>query len=226
VQIKYTGCPSIETVVDDRSMLRIDIGCGASKREGYVGVDREAGTGVDHVVDFERDRLPFADRSVAAIFSSHCLEHLSSQALVFHEISRVAANGASLEIWTPYTWSDEAFLYTHRTFFNELHFLHPCHLFPEHYDAILGARWQLREIQFVVSPETVEELRANGFGLDFALRYLKGVAREFGVHITIWHADAPATAPPLRTWSYDRDGTRHELGGADGAERPAREGAR
>jgi hypothetical protein len=35
---------------------------------------------------------------------------------------------------------------------------------------------------------------------------LKGVAREFGVHITIWHEDAPATAPPLRTWSYDRDG--------------------
>jgi predicted SAM-dependent methyltransferase len=197
-------------------MLRIDIGCGGARREGYVGVDREPGPCVDHVLDFERDALPFPDRSVEAIFSSHCLEHLSSQALVFREMSRVAQNGAPLEIWTPYTWSDEAFLYTHRTFFNELHFLHPCHLFPEHYDAILGARWQLREIQFVVPPETVVELRANGFGLDFALRYLKGVAREFGVHITIWHEPAPPPAPPRRTWSHEREGTRlpleHETG--------------
>ena len=198
-------------------MLRLDIGCGGAKREGYTGVDREPGPHVEHIVDFERDPLPFPDRSVAAIFSSHCLEHLSSQALIFREISRVARNGAPLEIWTPYTWSDEAFLYTHRTFFNELHFLHPCHSFPDHYDAILGARWQLREIQFVVAPETEAEIRAAGFRLDFALRYWKGVAREFGVHITIWHEGAPAPpSPPLRSWSHDREGPKHPLAGAPG----------
>jgi SAM-dependent methyltransferase len=192
-------------------MLHIDLGCGGAKRPGYVGVDHEPGPGVDHVLDFEKDPLPFPDRSVSAVFSSHCLEHLSSQALVFREISRVAENGAPVEIWTPYTWSDEAFLYTHRTFFNELHFLHPCHLFPEHYDAILGARWQLREIQFAIAPETVDELRRHGFELDFALRYFKGVAREFGVHITVWHDGAPKPEPPRRTYSYERDGERFAL---------------
>jgi predicted SAM-dependent methyltransferase len=188
--------------------LAIDIGCGAVKRAGCVGVDKEAGPGVDHVVDVEREPLPFADRSVATIFSAHCLEHLAEHALVFHEISRVAVNGAALEIWTPYTWTNEAFIYTHRTFFNELHYLHPCYMFPEHWQAILGARWQLTEVQFVVTDEVLEDLRRNGVSLDFALKYLKGVVVEFGVRIRIWHENAPEAAPPARTWSFTRDGER------------------
>jgi hypothetical protein len=53
--------------------------------------------------------------ALGTIFTAHCLEHLAGQVLVFHEMSRVAANGAGREIWTPYAWTDEAFIYTHRT---------------------------------------------------------------------------------------------------------------
>jgi predicted SAM-dependent methyltransferase len=97
--------------------LAIDIGCGWAKRPGFVGVDKDAVPEVDHRVDVEREPLPFADRSVGTIFTSHCLEHLADQALIYREMSRVAVNGATLEIWTPYAWTDEAFIYTHRTFF-------------------------------------------------------------------------------------------------------------
>jgi SAM-dependent methyltransferase len=198
----------------------IDIGCGHAKRPGFVGVDKEATPEVDHVVDVEREPLPFADRSVDRIFSSHCLEHLADQALVFHEMSRVARNGATLEIWTPYAWTDEAFIYTHRTFFTELHYLHPCVMFPEHWKDILGAHWQLREFQFVVAEAVQADLARNGVGLDFALKYLKGIAVEFGTHITIWHDDPPAPSPPLRTCSTTREGPRPPIE-PDAARAPA-----
>ena len=175
------------------------------------GIDKDAVPGADHIVDVEREPLPFADRSVAAIFSSHCLEHLGDQALIFHEMSRVAINGATLEIWTPYAWTDEAFIYTHRTFFTELHYLHPCVMFPDHWKDILGASWQLREFQFVVSDAVQADLARNGVSLDFALKYLKGIAVEFGTHLTIWHEHPPAATPPLRTFSTTRDGARRPI---------------
>jgi len=191
--------------------LKIDIGCGWAKRDGFIGVDKDDVPGVEHRVDVEKDPLPFADRSVGTIFTSHCLEHLASQALVFHEMSRVAANGAELEIWTPYAWTDEAFIYTHQTFFTELHYLHPCVMFPDHWKDILGATWQLREFQFVVNETVQADLARNGVSLDFALKYLKGVAVEFGTHVTIWHDDAPAPSEPRRTFSTTRDGPRHPI---------------
>jgi len=188
--------------------LQIDIGSGHAKRPGFIGIDKEASADVDHVVDVEREPLPFADRSVEIIFSAHCFEHLADQALVFHEISRVAVNGARLQIWTPYTWTDEAFIYTHRTFFNELHYLHPCYMFRDHWRPILGACWQLEEVQFVITNEVLADLRRNRVTVEFALKYLKGVAVEFGVHIRIWHDEPPPLTPPVRTYSPGRDGPR------------------
>ena len=48
--------------------MRIDIGCGASKKPGHTGIDKAAAPGVDLVVDFERERLPFDDGTVEAIY--------------------------------------------------------------------------------------------------------------------------------------------------------------
>jgi hypothetical protein len=194
--------------------MKIDIGCGHAKRAGFVGIDKEGSDGVDHVVDVEREPLPFADRSVDSIFSAHCLEHLAEHALVFNEISRVAIDGASLEIWTPYAWTNEAFIYTHRTFFNELHYLHPCYMFPEHWRPILGASWQLEEFQFVIDEAVQADLRRNRVSLDFALKYLKGVAEEFGTRIRIWHSAPPPLQPARRTYSGTREGERFPVSAA------------
>ena len=57
--------------------MKIDIGCGANKKPGYLGVDKTPGPAVDFVINFEADRLPFGDDTVEAIYSSHCIEHLS-----------------------------------------------------------------------------------------------------------------------------------------------------
>jgi hypothetical protein len=93
-------------------------------------------------------------------------------------------------------------------------------MFPDHWRDILGARWQLREFQFVMNETVQADLARNGVSLDFALKYMKGIAVEFGTHITIWHEDPPSASPPLRTYSTSRDGVRLAIESDDARARP------
>jgi len=90
--------------------FRLDLGCGNSKKEGTIGIDIEKADGVDYVLDIQNQPLPFPDQSVEYIYSSHFLEHIDNPGQVFQEVSRVAKNGAELEIWTPYAWTNDAFM--------------------------------------------------------------------------------------------------------------------
>ncbi len=193
------------------SGLRLDLGCGVAKAEGTIGVDKVAGPGVDHVVDFETDRLPFADGSVEYVFSSHCLEHLQAPLLLFTEISRVCQSGARLEFWTPYAWENSAFVFGHRTFYNEDQYLHLCVWFWNVWTAALGARWVLRDVVYVIEPAVLIDLYRRRIHLDFALRYYKGIVREFGVLIDVWR-DFPGPEIPSRRWfANGRSARRHPL---------------
>jgi SAM-dependent methyltransferase len=61
-------------------LLRIDLGCGPSCRDGYVGADRiKFNDKVVYVFDAGRDRWPWADGSVDEVQSSHFLEHLTAR---------------------------------------------------------------------------------------------------------------------------------------------------
>lgn len=58
--------------------LRLDIGCGPNKRDGFHGVDQYAfGGKVDTVMDV-RLLWPWKSNSVAEIHASHFLEHLTA----------------------------------------------------------------------------------------------------------------------------------------------------
>jgi hypothetical protein len=76
---------------------------------------------------------------------------------------------------------------------------------------MLRGRWVLNSVTFVVNPDVRGELLANGFSLDFAVKYFKGVVVEFGVDITYREdLDAPVVSP-LRYWSLGRGEERHLL---------------
>src|SRR5438045_2147683 len=112
---------------------KLDLGCGPKKRAGYIGVDVTHYPGVDHIVDMNTQPLPFEDSSVSHVFSSHCLEHLREPMQFFREIARVAEEGAEVEIWTPYAFSNGAFMFSHLQFLTEDHYSHMCLLYPEVY---------------------------------------------------------------------------------------------
>src|SRR3982751_3710127 len=115
--------------------VRIDLGCGGAKREGFLGLDYSAQAGVDHVLDLTRDTYPFPDASVDYVYSSHFLEHISQPNHVFQEIGRVCKDGARIEFWTPYAFTNEAFVYGHLHYLTEEDWTHFCILSP---DAVLG----------------------------------------------------------------------------------------
>lgn len=195
--------------MNDPEPVRIDLGCGGNKKPGFVGLDFVDAPGVDHVLDLTRDRYPFEDASVDEVFSAHFLEHIDAPNHVFSEVGRIAKDGARVEFWTPYAFSDEASLYGHLHYLTEEEWLHFTLLHRDAHVQMLGGRWLLHRIDFVVSPGTVDELRDNGVAVDFAVKYFKGVVVEFGVEIEFRRdLDVPAIKPE-RTWSTSRYGERH-----------------
>jgi SAM-dependent methyltransferase len=192
-------------------VLKIDLGCGSAKREGFIGLDSVVGPGVDHVLDLTRDRFPFDDDTVDHVFSAHFLEHITAPNHVFQEIARVCRDGARIEVWTPYAFSNDAFVYGHLTFLTEEPWLHFCCDHRDTHLGILRGRWLLRNINYVVLPEVEVELAGRGFSLDFAIRYFKSVVTEFGVEIDFTRDLEVPAAVPTRTYSHSRNGERFVL---------------
>jgi SAM-dependent methyltransferase len=193
--------------------IRLDLGCGNSKRPGFVGLDQFPGEQVDHVLDLTADPFPFPDDSVDEVFSAHFLEHIEEPNHVFSEIGRVCRDGARIEFWTPYAWTNEAFLYGHLHGITEEMWTHLGLTHRDLYSAMLRGHWLLRRFIFVIDQAVIDDLRRHGVDLDFAVRYYKGVVREFGVEAE-FRADL-ATPPvvPERVYATERFGRRVPLTG-------------
>ena len=69
----------IKQLIKDNSLkgIKLDIGCGASKNPGFVGIDYTAYPGVDIVHDVESFPWPLPDECAAIAVSSHLVEHLN-----------------------------------------------------------------------------------------------------------------------------------------------------
>ena len=91
--------------------IRIDIGCGQSKREGFIGVDQYAMPGVDVVCDVRTEKLPWGDSTVDEVHCSHFLEHLEAKQRVrfMNELYRVMKLGAKMTIIVPHWCSNRAY---------------------------------------------------------------------------------------------------------------------
>ena len=104
--------------------LKIDLACGTTKQEGFVGVDI-AGTPDIHA-DLEKFPWTFAEtESVDALRCSHYIEHTKDIIRFMEECWRILKVGAPFEIIAPYytsarAWQDP----THRQAICEATFLY------------------------------------------------------------------------------------------------------
>ena len=91
--------------------MKLDIGCGKNKKEGFVGVDQYAMEGVDHVVKIGKEAFPFDTDSVDEAHSSHFIEHLNAVERVhfYNELYRVLKLGAKATIIVPHWNSNRAY---------------------------------------------------------------------------------------------------------------------
>lgn len=81
--------------------MKLDIGSGERKKEGYIGVDISPRALADVRADIERG-LPFRDNSFSEIWMNHVFEHLNDPVSVMEEIWRVSQEGATVEIRGPH----------------------------------------------------------------------------------------------------------------------------
>lgn len=91
--------------------LRIDLGCGKNKREGFLGVDTIDFDGVDVVLDIGKDRWPWDDDSVEEAHASHVVEHLKPGERIHfvNELHRVLKPGGKATIIVPHWCASRAY---------------------------------------------------------------------------------------------------------------------
>ena len=136
---KNAGVQSVNATAKEAlvsvSNIKIDIGCGKNKQQGFVGIDRHRFDGVDGVTDLtmtmwvfdspslgelQLQELPdggwiLPDSSVSEAHCSHFLEHLHhnqekpERTRFMNELYRILAPGGKCTIITPHWASQPAY---------------------------------------------------------------------------------------------------------------------
>lgn len=90
--------------------MKLDLGAGINKKEGFIGVDIRPFPGVDVVADLTKP-WPWADETVDEVHCSHMVEHLTASERIFfvNELYRVMKKGAKATIVTPHWSSTRAY---------------------------------------------------------------------------------------------------------------------
>ncbi|HEV7393411.1 MAG TPA: methyltransferase domain-containing protein, partial [Burkholderiales bacterium] len=90
--------------------MKLNLGCGYNKLEGYINVDSQPACAPDKVVDLEHFPWPFPDNSVDKIMMTHVLEHLGADKQTFFgiikELYRVCKPAATVHIIVPHPRHD------------------------------------------------------------------------------------------------------------------------
>jgi len=88
--------------------MKLNLGCGKKKLEGYVNCDLSKEVSPDVVLDLEKP-LPFKTNSVDEIVGNHILEHISRFIPLLHELHRICKNKSLLNFKVPFYLSVGAF---------------------------------------------------------------------------------------------------------------------
>lgn len=90
--------------------MKLNMGCGHNKVDGFVNVDLSAECQPDCVWDLEVFPWIWSDSSVDAVRFNHCLEHLGQDSRIFlgimKELYRVCKNESRIEINVPHPRHD------------------------------------------------------------------------------------------------------------------------
>ncbi len=101
----------------------LDVGCGANKTEGAIGLDNNPRTNADIIHDLGEIPYPFADSEFDLCVSNHVVEHVPDVMAFIGELHRITKPGGRIKLLTPhYTNPDWANDPTHRNHINSYTF--------------------------------------------------------------------------------------------------------
>lgn len=91
--------------------MKLNLGCGMRKLDGFVNADRSPHCNPDILVDLESLPWPFDTSSAREILLSHVLEHIGQSPQLYlaiiQELYRVCADGALVRIIVPHPRHDD-----------------------------------------------------------------------------------------------------------------------
>lgn len=131
-------------------MIKLDVGCGGSKKDGFIGIDILPLEGVDIVHDLNVFPYPFEDNSIIEIWMDQVLEHLLNPINVVNELYRISQNGTKITIGVPYFRSFYSTIDpTHRNFFgtNWFNYFDPSHILCQKY-RYSNSKFKVERIEF------------------------------------------------------------------------------
>ena len=102
---------NVRQLLRDRAGIKLDLGCGATKQQGWVGLDRRAVKGVDLVHDIETLPWPLPDDCAVTVLCSQLLQYVDPRRFfdVMGEVHRVCRHDAQVQVSVPYAGSEGAF---------------------------------------------------------------------------------------------------------------------
>lgn len=100
--------------------MNLNLGCGYKKLDGYINIDNNPSCFPDMLIDLEKAKLPFKDKSIDTVYSSHVLEHIRNIRPLLLEIRRVLKKDGLMVSIVPYFNSVGAYQDpTHVRFFSK-----------------------------------------------------------------------------------------------------------
>lgn len=81
---------------------KLNLGCGESKKDGYVNLDRQSALNPDIAHDLNNLPYPFNDNEFDIVEARHVLEHLREPFAVMKELHRILKSGGGLKIQVPH----------------------------------------------------------------------------------------------------------------------------
>lgn len=109
---------NLEQVLSSKEPVVIELGCGARKKEGRIGIDAADLPGVDIVADLEKGFPFLPDHSVDQIHCRNFLEHIKNFENLMAEIVRVLKKDGTAHISVPHFSNPHYYSdFTHMRFF-------------------------------------------------------------------------------------------------------------
>jgi predicted SAM-dependent methyltransferase len=154
-----------EVVVKEKKAIKLNLGSGYRKIEGYVNIDNREECFPDLLCDV-RDGLPFEDNAVEEVRCWDFLEHIAPNKVVFvmEEIYRVLKAGGKFEFMVPSTDGRGAFQDpTHVSFWNSNSFLYYS---DEAHRNLYGikAHFNFKTLTNLVSSNVLHIIHVHGIG--------------------------------------------------------------
>lgn len=126
--------------------MKLDIGCGAGKAEGFVGIDIRDLPGVDIVADVTKG-VPLPDGCADEVRLSHVMEHIVECDAAIYEVNRLCQPGALIRIIVPDVQHESYHIPTH------------CQPWSRYWFKNFLALWQLVGIEEVVDEAAIATAR-------------------------------------------------------------------